>query len=167
MASLRRSIIASILFLIFGGPGIVLIYLPLWITHFHIPSTEPLWQILLAGFVIFIGLIPLLESMRRFIYVGRGTLVPTVPTETLVVSGLYRNVRNPMYVGVGTAVIGEAILFSAIKMLIYFVIVWLIIHLFVVFYEERTLRKRYAEQYTNYCAHVRRWIPCLTPWQGE
>jgi protein-S-isoprenylcysteine O-methyltransferase Ste14 len=166
MASLRRNVVVSVLFLIFGGPGISLIYIPLWITHFHIP-TQPLWQTLLAGILIFLGLTPALESVNRFIYVGRGTLMPTVPTETLVTSGFYRYVRNPMYVGVLTALIGECILFYRIEMVIYTVVWCVLIHLFVVFYEERTMRRRYAEQYENYCAHVWRWVPRLSPWEGD
>jgi protein-S-isoprenylcysteine O-methyltransferase Ste14 len=167
MASLRRSIVVSLLFTLFGGPGISLLFIPFWITRFHIPPQQTLCQTLFAGFFIFLGLTPALESVNRFIYVGRGTLMPTVPTEILVTSGLYRYVRNPMYLGVLITLIGECILFHRLEMLIYTAIWWLIIHCFVCFYEERTLRKRYAGQYQTYCANVRRWIPCLTPWQGR
>jgi protein-S-isoprenylcysteine O-methyltransferase Ste14 len=96
MAALRRNIIVSVLFTILGGPAILLVYLPLWITRFHIPAAEPPWQKLLGAALIFAGLTPLFDSIRRFIYVGRGTLLPNLPTERLVVSGLYRYVRNPM-----------------------------------------------------------------------
>ena len=111
MSTQRHDLIVSILFVVFGGPGIVLVYLPLWITHFRIPNGEPLWQMLIAAVLIFAGLAPALESVRRFIYVGRGTLIPVAPPEHLVVSGFYRYVRNPMYVGVMVALTGEAILF--------------------------------------------------------
>ena len=165
MASLRRSVIVSILFTVFGGPGIVLVFLPLWITRFRIPAGEPLIQAVLAAALIVLGLVPLLESIRRFILVGRGTLAPPVPTEHLVVSGLYRYVRNPMYVGVLVALGGETLLFWSRSMAIYTVLVGLGFHLFVRLYEERTLAHRHPADYLRYKSHVPRWLPRLTPWQ--
>jgi protein-S-isoprenylcysteine O-methyltransferase Ste14 len=165
MASFRRSVIVSILFAVFGGPGIVLVYLPFWITRFRIPAGEPLWQLALAAALVLTGIVPLMESVGRFVVVGRGTLMPTVPTEHLVVSGFYRHVRNPMYVGVLVALAGEAVLFQQRAMLLYLAIAWLVIHLFVCFYEEPTLTRRYADEYRAYKRHVPRWLPRLTAWQ--
>lgn len=166
MATTRRSVVASVLFTVFGGPGIVLIYLPLWITRYRIPAGEPLWQTLLAGALIFLGLTPLFASMRRFIYVGRGSLVPNAPTEHLVVSGLFRYVRNPMYLGVVTALAGEAVLFWHPGMAIELALVCLGFHLFVCLYEEPTLTRRHPAEFPRYKRHVPRWLPRLTPWQG-
>jgi len=166
MASLRRSIAVSILFTLFGGPGIVLIYLPLWITRFHIPAGEPGWQKLMAVTLIFLGLVPLLVSIRRFIYVGRGTLMPNVPTERLVVSGLYRHVRNPMYVGDLVALAGETILFQSRALAIYTAAVGLGFHLFVALYEEPTLARRHPQDYPEYKSHVPRWLPRMNAWRG-
>ena len=159
MAPLRRSVIVSILFTLFGGPGFILVYLPYWITRFRVPVGQPLWQTLAAGVLIFAGLIPLLESIQRFIRKGRGTLMPGVPTEHLMITGLNRYVRNPMYVGVLTAVFGEAILLHSRSMAEYFAIVWLGSELFIRLYEEPTLRRRYGEEYVSYCQQVRRWWP--------
>ena len=159
MASLRRSVVVSILFAVFGGPGWVLVYFPYWIAGFRIPSGEPWWQILLAGVLILAGITPLLDSIRRFVQEGRGTLMPGVPTEHLVVTGLYRYVRNPMYVGVLTAVFGETILLHSRSMVEYSAIVWLGFELFIRLYEEPTLRRRYGEEYTGYCQQVHRWWP--------
>jgi protein-S-isoprenylcysteine O-methyltransferase Ste14 len=167
MASFRRSVIVSILFVGFGGPGIVLVYLPLWITRFRIPAGEPWWQMLLAAALIAIGIAPLAESARRFVVVGRGTLLPTVPTEHLVVSGFYRHVRNPMYVGVLLAIVGEALLFERRTMVVYPAIVWIVIHLFVSLYEEPTLTRRYGEEYLRFKRHVPRWLPRATAWRGR
>ena len=147
MTSFRRNVIVTILFTIFGGPGIVLVYLPLWITRFRVPAGEPWWQMALAGVLIAAGVAPGFESARRFLAVGLGTLVPTAPTEHLVVSGFYRFVRNPMYVGVLIALIGEAVLFERRIMIVYPVIVWMVVNLFVCFYEEPTLTRRYGEEY--------------------
>jgi protein-S-isoprenylcysteine O-methyltransferase Ste14 len=165
MATLRRSIIVSILFTIFGGPGLMLVYIPLAITRFRIPAGEPPWQMLIAAAWILAGIAPLLDSIRRFVYVGRGTLMPTVPTERLVVSGLYRYVRNPMYAGVLVALGGEALLFWSLGLVIQALAGWLGVHLFVLFYEEPTLTRRHPEDYPRYKRHVHRWLPRLTPWQ--
>lgn len=167
MASPRRNAVISILFVVFGGPGIILLYLPLRMTRFRVPPREPVWQLLLAGALILVGLAPLFESIVRFIRIGRGTLVPTTRTEHLVVSGLYRYVRNPMYVGVLTVLIGEVVLFASRDLAIYTAVVWLGMHLFVCFYEEPTLTARYAERYAVYKRHVPRWLPRLTPWKGD
>ena len=97
MASLQKNVAVSALFTVFGGPGILLVLVPWLATHFRIPAKEPSWQVFACGALIACGPVPLLESIWRFIVVGRGSLVPTVPTEHLVVSGLYAYVRNPMY----------------------------------------------------------------------
>jgi protein-S-isoprenylcysteine O-methyltransferase Ste14 len=158
--------VVSLLFIVFGGPGFLLLYIPYWITRFHLPADQPLWQMLAAGMLIFAGLVPQLESIQRFIYAGRGTLVPTVPTERLVVSGLYRYVRNPMYVGVLTALAGEAILFRSRGLVYEALAAALGVHLFVLFYEEPTLLRRHPEDYPRYRQHVPRWLPRIKPWNG-
>jgi protein-S-isoprenylcysteine O-methyltransferase Ste14 len=160
----RRNIMVSILFVLFGGPGILLLYLPLWITHFRLPAGEPVWQTLIAAVLIVAGLIPALESVRRFIYVGRGTLVPVAPPERLVVSGLYRYVRNPMYVGVMIALTGEALLFWNRGILIEAVLVCVGFDVFIRFHEEPSLASRYPEEYPSYKRNVPRWLPRLKPW---
>ncbi len=166
MATFRRNVIVSVLFTIFGGPGMVLVYLPFWITRFHIPAGEPRWQMLLAGALIAAGLTPLLDSIRRFIYAGRGTLMPTLPTECLVVTGFYRHVRNPMYTGVLFALAGEVILFESRSLDLYAAVVWLGVHLFVCLYEEPTLARRHPDEYPRYKRNVPRWLPRLKPWRG-
>lgn len=164
MASTQTNVAASVLFTLFGGPGLVLVLFPWMWTHFRVPVSESIAQHAAGVAIIAIGLIPLLESIVRFVVVGRGSLVPTVPTEHLVVSGLYRFVRNPMYVGVITAIAGEALLFSSAHLVAYGASVWLIMHFFVVGYEEPRLTKTYPVDYPQYREHVGRWIPRLTPW---
>jgi protein-S-isoprenylcysteine O-methyltransferase Ste14 len=166
MASTRRSVVVSLLFIVFGGPGFVLVYIPFWITRFRIPVGEPVWQILLAAALIAAGSVPAFESMKRFVFVGRGTMVPTVPTERLVVSGFYRRVRNPMYTGLLVVLAGEAILFASRDLVVYIGAVWLATHVFVCLYEEPTLTRRYGVEYLRFKKHVPRWIPRLTPWRG-
>jgi protein-S-isoprenylcysteine O-methyltransferase Ste14 len=166
MASLRRNVAVSILFVLFGGPGILLLFLPLWITRFRIPAWETRGQILLSAILIAIGLIPALESVGRFIYAGRGTLIPVAPPERLVVSGFYRYVRNPMYVGVMLALAGEAILFWSRGILVEALLAFIGFNLFILLHEEPSLTRRYADEYLRYKTSVPRWLPRLTPWSG-
>ena len=164
MTSLRRSIIVSVLFTLLGGPAMVLVFLPWLITRFRMPLHPPRTQTMAAVFLIVLGLIPLFESIIRFVVEGRGTLVPAVPTERLVVSGLYRYVRNPMYIGVVTALAGEALLFRSRHVLEYALIIWTIMHLFVCLYEEPRLSSSYRDAYFSYKSSVR--FPRLSPWRG-
>jgi protein-S-isoprenylcysteine O-methyltransferase Ste14 len=166
MTSLRRSVVVTVVFTLFGGPGLVLVYLPWLITGFRIPLHPPPAQIIAAVVFIVLGLIPLLESIVRFVVAGRGTLMPAVPTERLVVSGLYRYVRNPMYIGVITTLAGEALLFRSRHMLEYALVVWAIMHFFVCLYEEPRLTGTYPDSYRTYRNNVPRWFPRLSPWRG-
>jgi protein-S-isoprenylcysteine O-methyltransferase Ste14 len=166
MASTRTNVLASVLFTLFGGPALLLAYVPWLITHFRLPPNEPLAAILVAAFLIAVGLFPLLESIIRFVRVGRGSLVPLLPPQHLVVTGLYRYVRNPMYIGVLTVVAGEALLFWSSGLLIHFAIVWMCMHLFVCLYEEPKLSRTFPTEFPLYKRAVPRWLPRLTPWQG-
>jgi protein-S-isoprenylcysteine O-methyltransferase Ste14 len=166
MASLRIKLAVSVLFTLFGGPGILLVLVPWWLTHFRVPITEPRWLVASCAAVIVVGLVPLLESIWRFVMVGRGTLVPALPTEHLVVSGFYRYVRNPMYVGVLLVILAQAVLFRSRSILIEFVTVWVAIELFVRVYEEPKLSRMFGEEYAIYRMHVRRWLPRFAPWQA-
>jgi protein-S-isoprenylcysteine O-methyltransferase Ste14 len=166
MASVRRSVIVSVLFVAFGGPGFVLVYIPFWIARFRIPAGEPLWRVLVAAALIVAGTVPAFESMKRFVVVGRGTLVPAVPTEHLVVSGMYRYVRNPMYVGILFALAGEVLLFRSRDLAVFALLLWLGFHLFVSLYEEPTLTRRYGDEYLRFKRYVPRWLPRLAPSHG-
>jgi len=164
VASLRINVAVSVLFTLFGGPGILLALIPCRVTHFNVPADEPTWQLACCTALIVAGLVPLLESIWRFVVVGRGTLVPAVPPEHLVVSGFYRYVRNPMYAGVISVITGEAVLFRSRSLATEAFWVWVAIELFVRLYEEPKLLRIFGDEYTNYRLHVRRWLPRLTPW---
>ena len=125
------------------------------------PWTHP--PRLLGLLLIAIGLVPLLLSIRDFAVWGRGTLAPIDPPTRLVRVGLYRHVRNPMYVGVVTAILGEALFFESRALAIYAAVVWMAFHLFVVLYEEPHLRYTFGQEYEAYRRDVPRWIPCLRP----
>jgi protein-S-isoprenylcysteine O-methyltransferase Ste14 len=91
--------------------------------------------------------------------VGGGTPAPIAPTKILVVKGLYRYVRNPMYSGVALVVAGQAWLFHSVHIAVYLACILVIVNLFVRFYEEPTLKKQFGMEYERYRASVPRWIP--------
>ena len=87
-----------------------------------------------------------------------------LPTRHLVVTGLYRYVRNPMYVAVLGLIAGQALLFGNRDLLLYAAVVWMAFQIFVLLYEEPVLRKTYAAEYEEFCRNVPRWIPRLSAW---
>jgi len=101
----------------------------------------------------------LLDSFVRFAIDGLGTPAPVFPTQSLVVTGWYRYVRNPMYVAVVAVIVGQGLLFGNTRVLVYGVVVWLAFHLFVIAYEEPTLRATFGAEYEAFCRQVSRWIP--------
>jgi protein-S-isoprenylcysteine O-methyltransferase Ste14 len=112
--------------------------------------------------IIIIGIATYLyTSFWGFALIGGGTPAPIAPTKILVVKGLHRFVRNPMYIGVGLVIGGQAWLFHSWHIAIYMVCMLLTAHLFVIFYEEPTLHKQFGEEYDRYRASVPRWIPKL------
>jgi len=115
----------------------------------------------LAGFWVY------LWTASDFVRIGKGTPAPIYPTRQLVISGLYRYLRNPMYLGVLTALAGEVCFFQSLWLLLYFGLGSFVINLFIIFYEEPTLQKSFGEAYTDYCQQVRRWIPRLQPYQRD
>ncbi|MDE0342375.1 MAG: isoprenylcysteine carboxylmethyltransferase family protein [Deltaproteobacteria bacterium] len=113
------------------------------------------------------GLACLLDCFARFALEGRGTPAPVAKTEVLVVSGLYRYVRNPMYVCVLIIISGQALLFGHVVLFAYAGVVLVAFHLNVLFYEEPILRRRFGGSYEAYLLNVGRWWPRLTPWRGS
>jgi len=110
--------------------------------------------LLIAG-----GLLALLVCVADFARKGRGTPFPLDPPTTLVMTGLYWWVRNPMYVAVLNVVLGEAAVFRSGELIGYWFSVLLGFHLFVVLFEEPTLRRTFGPAYEAYCAAVPRWVP--------
>jgi protein-S-isoprenylcysteine O-methyltransferase Ste14 len=120
----------------------------------------------LAAVPSVLGFAVALRCVWDFGWTGRGTPAPIAPPQRLVVVGFYRHVRNPMYVGFVVGWIGLWIIFAhaspaAIAMA---AAVILAVHLFVVFYEEPTLRNKFGAAYVEYCRNVGRWWPRLRGW---
>src|SRR2546425_7124410 len=142
-------------------PGTVTIYVPYRILS-HGEAAPPthwgLWQ-WLALPVAALGAVILLHCIVAFATVGRGTLSPLDAPHHLVVRGLYRYVRNPMYWGVLLILLSEALFFASVPLLEYAAGCPLLVHLFVVLYEEPHLRRRFGDSYALYCQAVHRWLP--------
>lgn len=112
-----------------------------------------------AGAIIFIiGLAIMLSCIISFAVKGRGTLSPVDPTKQLVVSGLYKFSRNPMYVGVMLMLIGEAVFTQSVSLSVYSLFIFLFFHLFILIHEEPQLKRVFGEDYIAYRQKVRRWI---------
>ena len=142
-------------------PGTVTVYIP----YRLLSSADSAQRLQLGAFryfgviMILIGAAIYLRCAWDFTFTGRGTPAPIDPPKELVARGLYRFVRNPMYFGVLLALLGEAWLFRSGALLVYALIVFTWQHLFVVFYEEPALRRKFGESYSDYLARTPRWIP--------
>jgi protein-S-isoprenylcysteine O-methyltransferase Ste14 len=162
------AVLGSAVFLVIA-PGIVAGYVPWLITRWTLQP--PLLGLVplrfIGGLLICAGVPVLLDSFARFALQGLGTPAPVMPTRRLVVSGLYRYVRNPMYVAVTSIIVGQGLLFGSVATLEYGAVVWLCFFLFVLAYEEPALRATYGDEYKRFCANVPRWIPRLRPWEAN
>jgi protein-S-isoprenylcysteine O-methyltransferase Ste14 len=141
-------------------PGTVTLFIPYLIVSRN-PSTLQSWTPLHALGVLLMatGASILFWCIWDFAAEGRGTLAPVDPPKQLVVQGLYRYVRNPMYLGVLLVLVGETALFRSPAMLQYTLIWFIVVNLFVVLYEEPSLKSRFGDSYERYRHSVHRWLP--------
>jgi protein-S-isoprenylcysteine O-methyltransferase Ste14 len=160
------AVLGSAVFLILA-PGTVVGLIPWWLSQWRVQAPFLGFPLIRAIGVVLIaaGLLALLESFIRFALRGLGTPAIVYPPRHLVVSGLYRYVRNPMYLAVLSTILGEAIALGSLTLLEYAALVWLVSHLFVVGCEEPALKKRFGADYVKFCDNVPRWIPRLKPWR--
>jgi len=157
-------LLGSFLFFV-AAPGTVAGWIPYAISKWRVGPAFAGFEAGRAFGVVLVAVafIALVECFARFALVGRGVPAPVAPTQTLVVSGLYRHCRNPMYVCVVAAILGQALILGSGALLLYAAMVWLLFHLFVLVYEEPTLARQF-HNYRDYKAHVPRWLPRLRPW---
>jgi protein-S-isoprenylcysteine O-methyltransferase Ste14 len=150
------------------APSSVAGLVPWWITRWEFrPPFFDLDATRAVGILLIVAGLPgLVDSFARFALQGLGTPAPIAPTQNLVVTGLYRYVRNPIYVALVAVILGQAVLFGDQRLLGYGVLVWLAFHAFVVGYEEPALVRRFGTEYEDFRANVPRWIPRLTPWRA-
>ena len=151
-----RAVTYSVLFI-----GLLLVFLPdriLALTGITPPAALGAWQV--AGMLLGAsGASLALTCILTFVFIGRGTPAPFDPPRRLVVQGPYGFIRNPMYVGAGLALAGAALFYQSIPLLAYAGLFLAITHVFVVLYEEPTLRRTFARDYEAYCRLVGRWWP--------
>jgi protein-S-isoprenylcysteine O-methyltransferase Ste14 len=138
-------------------PGTVAVYVPWLIARGQPPAPPGYVAAALALFAL--GGAVYLRCLWDFAGFGGGTPAPVDAPRRLVVRGLYRHTRNPMYLGVLAVILGWAVLFRALPLLLYAAAVGGIFHLFTVFFEEPHLRKVFGSEYEAYCARVGRWVP--------
>ena len=138
-------------------PGSAAVYVP-WLMVGDQPIGWPAWWAVSSALFVAGGAI-YLWCVWDFATLGRGTPAPIDAPKTLIVRGLYRYTRNPMYVGVLTVIFGWAALFQSLTLLIYGLCVGGCFHLFVVLYEEPHLQKSFGDSYDEYRSQVGRWLP--------
>jgi protein-S-isoprenylcysteine O-methyltransferase Ste14 len=169
---MRRSTAAvgsAVFFLL--APGVVGGLIPWLLTGgWQVLEPLPYWAPVrvLGGVLLVAGLIALVGAFVRFVVEGFGTPAPVAAPEHLVVGGVYRYVRNPMYVAVLAAIVGQSLLLGRLGLLLYAGVVWVAVAAFVRFYEEPTLTRRFGADYEAYRRGVPAWWPRLRPWEpGE
>jgi protein-S-isoprenylcysteine O-methyltransferase Ste14 len=112
-----------------------------------------------------VGVAVLLSAFVRFVAEGVGTPAPVAPTRRLVVGGLYRYVRNPMYLAVAATIVGQALALGQVVLLLYAACFALVVYAFVRLYEEPTLQRQFGDQYETYRRCVPGWWPRRRPWR--
>ncbi len=153
-----NAILGSALFLALA-PGFVAGVVPGLITGWEVGEHLPApWRVFGAVLGL-LGIALLLHAFARFALEGLGTPAPVAPTERLVVGGVYRFVRNPMYLAVLAVIAGQALFFGSVAVAGYTALVALAFVVFVRLYEEPTLQATYGAEYEAYCAEVPRWLP--------
>jgi len=170
MGAMRRTTAAAGSALFFAlAPGVVAGLVPWLLTGWR--AAAPLstwWPLRLAGAVLVIaGAAVLVHAFARFVTEGLGTPAPVAPTSHLVVGGLYRYVRNPMYLAVTATILGQALLLWRPVLLAYAAIVAGAFVAFVLGYEQPMLRQQFGPSYDAYRRAVRAWCPRLHAWNPE
>ena len=163
----RRAAIGRATFFLLA-PGIVAGLVPWWFTGWRFATPLPYWApFRIVGAVLILAAIAaLLGSFARFVVEGIGTPAPVAPPQHLVIGGLYRYVRNPMYVALVTAITGQALLFGRLLLLVYALVVLATTFAFVRVYEEPTLAEKFGAEYDAYRRNVPGWWPRLRPWKA-
>ena len=166
MWTMTMAILGSVLFFVVA-PSVLAGLIPWSITRWEfLPPFLDLRATRAVGILLIVAGLPgLVDSFARFALQGLGTPAPIAPTQNLVVTGLYRYVRNPMYVAVVAVILGQAILFGDWRLMTYGGLMWLAFHAFVLIHEEPVLAQKFGTKYEDFRANVPRWIRRLSPWR--
>jgi protein-S-isoprenylcysteine O-methyltransferase Ste14 len=155
--SKARAAAGTIAFLLVA-PGVVAGLVPWLLTGWDF-SGPPLWLQAVGWLAVAAGAAVLLEAFARFVIEGIGTPAPVAPTHELVVGGLYRYVRNPMYLAVAALILGQAAILGSWLLVAYAAAFLATVWSFVHWYEEPSLRRRFGAAYDEYASHVPGWWP--------
>ena len=149
------------------APGVVVGLVPWALTDGW--NAEDTWAplVVLGAVLLAAGLFVLVQAFVRFVVEGIGTPAPVAPTEHLVVGGLYRHVRNPMYLALGAIVAGQALILGRPALLLYGAVVLAVTATFARLYEEPALRQQFGAEYEAYRRAVPGWRPRLRPWHPD
>ncbi len=163
-----RAAVGSLVFLL-AAPGLVAGLIPWWLTGWEVGEPVPYWATLRVVGVglVALGVGVLLHAFARFVLEGLGTPAPVAPTERLVVGGVYRHVRNPMYLAVLAVIVGQALVLGQLQLLLYAAGVLAAFVAFVHWYEEPTLQRQFGPEYEEYRRAVPGWWPRLRPWRPQ
>jgi protein-S-isoprenylcysteine O-methyltransferase Ste14 len=156
-----RAVLGSAAFALFGGPTIVAGLVPWLLTRWQTEGA-PLALRVLGLVLIALGGALVLETTARFALQGRGTPAPFAPPERFVARGSYRLVRHPMYVGVLSLIVGQALVLGREILFGWAALAAILFQLFVVLHEEPELRKRFGPEYDDYRRRTGRWLPRLS-----
>jgi protein-S-isoprenylcysteine O-methyltransferase Ste14 len=169
-AHVRRIFTAAIGSSVFFAlaPGVVAGVVPWLLTGWEVRRPLPYWVPLrVVGAVLLVaGTLVLVHSFARFVIEGLGTPAPVAPTKHLVVGGLYRYVRNPMYVAVAATIVGQGLFLGQLVLLPYATLFGVVVAAFVRWHEEPFLERRFGAQYETYRSAVPAWWPRLRPWHS-
>jgi protein-S-isoprenylcysteine O-methyltransferase Ste14 len=146
-------------------PGTVAGLIPWLLTGWEVHDTWPPLRVV-GVFLIVAGVGVLLHAFARFVVEGIGTPAPVAPTQHLVVGGLYRYVRNPMYLAVAATIVGQALTLGQPVLLAYTAVFAVVVLSFVRLYEEPTLSEQFGHRYEEYRRAVPGWWPRRRPWRG-
>ncbi len=167
---MRRGVAAagsSAFFLV--APGVLTGVLPWALTRWEVRWSSG-WAVplqVLGGALVVAGAGVIVSSFVRFVREGAGTPAPVAPAEHLIVGGLYRHVRNPIYVALIAVILGQALLLGQPVLVPYAAVVLVAVAAFVHWREEPVLAARFGSRYAEYRRAVPGWLPRLRPWQPE
>lgn len=160
---------------LFGTFIFLFLLLPIfliWIPNRILSSPEYSFSFNAGGFKYF-GIAPIVTGLAiygwcssSFVFHGKGSPIPFTPTKRLVVKGLYRFVRNPIYIAGSLVLVGEALLFQSLGILIYCLVMFAIFNIHV-FIEEQLLADQFGEKYEQYRRSVPRWVPRYRPYRND
>jgi protein-S-isoprenylcysteine O-methyltransferase Ste14 len=148
------------------APGVVAGFVPWWLTGWRVREPLPYWLPLriVGATLLASGAVVLVHAFARFVVEGAGTPAPVAPPRQLVVGGLYRYVRNPMYVAVVATIVGQALALGQTTLLLYAAAVFAAFAAFVRWYEEPVLSRQFGAKYDAYRRAVPAWWPRRRPW---